>query len=129
MALKPKALFVKASRMHERGQWAEAEKLYKQILNIDPGHADALHMLGYLAYQNQRNDIAIDLIGRAIGRDPRRVSYHNSLGGALLAAGQAENAIQVYRRAFTMAPGSVEIANNLGNALQVQGRLAEAEQI
>ncbi len=129
MAAKPKVLFAKAAKAHEGGQWEQAEKLYKETLKADPQHADALHMLGYLAYQNGRNDIAVDLVNRAIGVDPRPPSYHNTLGGALLAQGKVDDAITVYRRAFVLAPGSIPVANNLANALQVKGLLEDAGKI
>ena len=129
MAAKTKALFTRAAKAHESGQWAVAERLYKETLKADPQHADALHMLGYLAYQNGRNDIAADLANRAIALAPRVVSYHNTLGGALLAQGKVDEAIAVYRRAFVLAPGSIPVANNLANALQVKGLLDDAGQI
>ena len=34
---------------HRAGRLGEAEALYKQILLIEPGHADSLHLLGVLA--------------------------------------------------------------------------------
>lgn len=129
MAAKPKVLFAKAAKAHESGQWEDAERFYKETLKADPQHADALHMLGYLAYQNGRNDIAVDLANRAIGIEPRLPAYHNTLGGALLAMGKVDEAITVYRRAFILAPGSIPVANNLANALQVKGLLDEAGQI
>lgn len=129
MAAKPKALFAKAAKAHEAGRWQEAEKFYKETLKADPQHADALHMLGYLAYQNGRNDIATDLVNRAIAVEPRLPAYHNTLGAALLADGKVDDAITVYRRALTLAPGSVPVSNNLANALQVDGMLDEAGKI
>jgi len=39
---------------HQAGRLAEAEAHYRRILDIVPGHADALHLLGGLAYQTGR---------------------------------------------------------------------------
>ena len=78
-------------------------------------------MLGSLAYQNGRNDIALELVNRAIAIEPRRASYNNSLGGALLAAGRVDDAITVYRRAFALAPGSIEVANNWATRCRREG--------
>ena len=41
------------------------ESLYRQIWAADPRHFNALHYLGVLAGQTGRNDLAIDLMGRA----------------------------------------------------------------
>src|SRR5688500_13700803 len=44
---------------HQAGQAAEAERLYRQVLAVDPEQADALHLLGVLAYQVGRADLAV----------------------------------------------------------------------
>ena len=36
---------------HQAGRMAEAEGLYRQVLEQDPGYPDALHLLGVLALQ------------------------------------------------------------------------------
>jgi Flp pilus assembly protein TadD len=59
---------------------AEAEAIYRQVLVTDPSHADALHMLGVLANQLGRADVAADLIQRAIQLESGRAIYHNNLG-------------------------------------------------
>ena len=40
-----------AVRHHQAGHLQQAEQLYRQILAQQPGHADALHMLGLIAHQ------------------------------------------------------------------------------
>lgn len=121
-----KALFDRATALHEAGQWDQAERGYRAVLNADAGHADALHQLGLLAYQNGRNDIAIDLVGRAVARAPERGAYQNTLGGALLEAGRPKEAISAFERAARLMPGSIEAKNNLANAMHADGRLDEA---
>jgi Flp pilus assembly protein TadD len=59
-------VFADALRHHQAGLLNEAERLYRQILQVDPGHAHALHLLGVLALRVGRNDIAVDLIVKAI---------------------------------------------------------------
>ena len=58
--------FEVAIRHHHAARFAEAEALYRQILAVEPRHPDALHLLGVIAHQVGRNDIAIDLIRQAI---------------------------------------------------------------
>ena len=47
-----------AIRFHQAGQLAEAENLYRRILNDDPTDPDALHLLGVIASQVDKHDLA-----------------------------------------------------------------------
>ena len=49
---------------HQAGRLAEAERIYRQVLSQQPNHAEALRIiLGMLARQVDRNDVAVDLLG------------------------------------------------------------------
>jgi hypothetical protein len=54
-----------AVQHHRAGRVREAEALYRQVLGAQPGHADALHLLGVLAHQTGRTEYTIQLIPRA----------------------------------------------------------------
>ncbi len=58
-------------------------RLYRQILTIDPRHADALHLLGVVAYQTGRHVAAVDLMSQAIAIQPHFAAFHSNLGNAL----------------------------------------------
>ena len=51
-----------AIQYHQSGQLDKAEEIYKNILKVHPDHADALHLLGVIASQTGKQDVAIDLI-------------------------------------------------------------------
>ncbi|MCS5659524.1 MAG: tetratricopeptide repeat protein, partial [Dehalococcoidia bacterium] len=51
-----------AMQHHTAGRLPEAEKIYQQILQTDPNHPDALHLLGVIAHQVGQNNRAVDLI-------------------------------------------------------------------
>ena len=55
-----------ALAQHQAGQLQAASNLYQQILNSDPNHAEALHLLGVIAIQTSRPQDAIELIERAV---------------------------------------------------------------
>src|SRR5215813_3111596 len=65
-----------ALRHHQAGRLNEAERLYRQNLALDPRHADSLHLLGMVAYQSGRHDVAAELIGQAIGVNAMPAYYH-----------------------------------------------------
>ena len=110
----------------EGGRLADAERRYREILALDPGHVDSLHNLGILAGRAGRYDIAADLIGRAIALQDRSAGPHANLGVVLKALGRLDEAAASYRRAIALKPDHVEAHNNLGVVLQQQGRLDEA---
>ena len=62
-----------ALRLHQAAGLREAEATYRRVIEVQPSHADALHLLGVAAHHAGRPAEAIDLIGKAIaasGRGP-----------------------------------------------------------
>jgi protein O-GlcNAc transferase len=119
-------MFGDAVRHHQAGRLNEAERLYRGVLQADPRHADALHFLGVLAHQAGRNDVAVDLIGKAIAQNSGVPAFHTNLGNALKAQGKLEDALTSYARALSQQPDNVAAHYNLGVALHSLGRLDEA---
>ena len=103
---------------HRAGRLPEAEAIYQKVLQADPNYADALHLLGVIAYQVQKYALANELISRAIAINPGDAAYRSNLGNALRESGQPEAAVEQYRQALALQPGYAETHNNLGNALQ-----------
>jgi len=120
--------FAAAFQHYERRQLAEAETLCRQILAREPNHADALFLSGMIAYQQQRYEPAVDLIGKAIAQNRKAPHYHNAMGMAQRALGRSEEAIKSYRRALTLNPGFADAHFNLGNLHRAQGELSLAAQ-
>lgn len=67
---------------HQAGRLPQAEALYRDVLAQDADCADALHLIGVIALQAGRNEIAVDLIGRAVGTfaNERRLSFESRFG-------------------------------------------------
>lgn len=119
-------MLAEALGYHEAGRLGEAERLYRQILTVDPNHADALHLLGMVAYQVGRHDVAVELIRGAVASRPNEALFHGNLGLALSAQGKLDAAVASYRQALALHPDNVEACVNLGNAFKDQGKLTEA---
>jgi protein O-GlcNAc transferase len=115
-----------ALQYHQAGRLAEAQRLFQQILAVNPRHADSLHLLGVIAYQAGRHDLAVEMIRKAIAINPREASLQSKLGNLLLQQGRLDEAVACYRRAIELKPDFSEALNNLGNALRAQRQLDEA---
>jgi predicted O-linked N-acetylglucosamine transferase (SPINDLY family) len=115
-----------ALQHHQAGRLAEAEALYRQILAVEPGHAEALHLLGVIAQQVGRNDLAVELIRQAIVLRPNFSAAHSNLGVALRNEGRLDEAMAACRQALALEPDSPDACNNLGNALVDSERIDEA---
>jgi tetratricopeptide (TPR) repeat protein len=115
-----------AIRHHQAGRLQAAEQIYRQILQAEPNHADAWHLLGVIARQVGKQAIAVEYIGRAIALKGDAAAFHNSLGEAYHALRRIPEAVTCYRRALELMPDYAEAHNNLGNALEDQGKPGEA---
>lgn len=118
--------FAKAIHHHQAGRLQAAEQIYRQILQVDPRHADSHHLLGVVAHQTSKHEMAVQSIKRAIGFNPDRPVFHNNLGEAYRALKKFPEAIASYRRAIDLKPDYAEAYNCLGNACKEQGNLDEA---
>ena len=111
---------------HQAGRLSEAARLYETVLEQQPDHAEAAHLLGLVAYRSGRLDEACELIRRAILADGSQSTYHFNLGVVSQRKGAVVEAEEAYREAITRFPRHVDALVNLGNLLRDQGRLEEA---
>ncbi|MGA7262618.1 MAG: tetratricopeptide repeat-containing glycosyltransferase family protein, partial [Stellaceae bacterium] len=119
----PIAQWFSAALAHQRGERAaEAERICRRILSLEPGHAQTLHLLGLLEHQRGRSDDAIEHIRTAIMRDGRDPAFHHNLGNILRGLDRPAEAFSYYERALGLAPTSVDTLYNLGNICQDLGR-------
>ncbi len=110
---------------HQTGHLSQAEAMYRQILQVAPNNPDALHFLGVIAYQTGKNDLAAELIGKAVLIKPTGLIYCN-LGLALHALGKFDAAIENFNHAISLEPGDAISHHSLGLSLQAQTKLDAA---
>jgi tetratricopeptide (TPR) repeat protein len=111
---------------HRAGRLDQAERLYRQVLQGHPGHLEALHLLGVVAFQAGNAKAAESLIGRALAGGLRSAEACNNYGNALRMLGRHDQAIASYRQALALAPGYANAHSNLGVALHESGDLEPA---
>ncbi len=115
-----------AVAFHQQGQLGPAEALYREILQTDPRHFDALHLLGVIALQTGHAQIAHDLIGQAIAVNRQHPDAHSNMGNALKELGRLPEALASYDRALRLKPDYPEALYNRGAVLYGLQRPEEA---
>ena len=116
----------RAIAAHQQGRLAEAEKIYRAILQAMPRQPDACHFLGVLLHQSGRSEDAIALIKQAIAEQPNYVDAYNNLGNVYKETGALEQATEAYRKVIALMPKHSGALNNLGVVLKDLGEFAEA---
>jgi Tfp pilus assembly protein PilF len=111
---------------HERGELAQAEQTFRQILEHEPRNAAALHALAMVGLQLGHTDEALELLDRAIAIEPTSAVFHGHLGAVLLAMGRFEPARAELERSVQCDPAHAEAHYNLGIALYNLGRVDES---
>ena len=76
------ASFDYAIDLHRHGRLPKAAQIYREVLQSEPNHPGALHLLGVICHQRGDHDAAIALIGRGQFRYYERVgvSKKSTLG-------------------------------------------------
>ena len=112
--------------LQQAGSLDAAERNYRQVLDAEPNHADALHLLGLLLHQRGEHAQGAALIERAIRLRPDVAAFRLNCGEAYRAAGQIPKAIACYDAAIKLQPDFAEAWVNRGVALREAGDLPAA---
>jgi len=109
-------LFSEGLRHHIEGRVGAAERAYREILKLNPRHADALHHLGLVHLQ-------LGLLSKAISEIQLSLAFDERNPSAMANLGYCFNLIGNYARASEMCIASLELDaendgawTNLGNA-------------
>jgi Flp pilus assembly protein TadD len=111
---------------HRAGRLGEAEQIYRQILTAEPTRPQPWYLLGLVANQVGKFEVAIELLDHALSLAPDYADAICERGTALAKLGQRGEAIEQYRRAISLKPSYAEAHYNLGNALLLVGQRVEA---
>jgi tetratricopeptide (TPR) repeat protein len=115
-----------AGQLYSRGQFVQAERVCRQIIEARPGNADAHNILGVTLAALGRPKDAIATLKRAIKVNAQAASYHANLGEILRQASQIEEAAKVLQDAVRLDPNNAQALNNLGIIHYETKRFSEA---
>lgn len=115
-----------ALEKHRAGNLVEAENLYRQVLQVDPNHIAAIHMLGVIASQVGKFELSADLLEKTITLAPKLAEAHGNMGLTQFKLGNYAKSIEYCEQALKLQPDYFDAYANLGNALLASGKLEAA---
>jgi tetratricopeptide (TPR) repeat protein len=125
MPFNPQAAMQKARHSERDNKLADAEQIYRNVVQQDPSYAPAYHALGLLAYRVENLPLAIEIISSAIllAENP---SYYRDRGEMKRRIGNIEGAIDDLTQAVSLAPDNADGHYNFGLALAANENYTEA---
>jgi len=123
---KQQARLVRALELHRAGELDQAVRQYRAILQVEPAHFDAAHMLGAAYLQQRQYQLAERQLRRALQIAPNVPEANNNLGTALRHLDRLEEAVESYDRAIALRTAYPEALTNRGNALRLLKRPDDA---
>ena len=115
-----------ALRHHSAGRLEQAERLYKQVPVGDPCFPHSLDLLGVIAYQVGRHDVAVGYFRQAIAGKAGQPNFHCHKGLALKGQGRLDEALLDFDEAIRLQPDFAEAHNSRATVLQALGRRDQA---
>jgi tetratricopeptide (TPR) repeat protein len=103
-----------AGQLYSRGQFAQAERVCRQIIAARPGNSDAHNILGVTLAALGNSKDAIAELKRAIKLNGEAPSYHANLGEILRQTGKLDEATKSLEEAIRLDPDNAQALNNLG---------------
>ena len=111
-------LFEKANELHLQGRFAEAEKIYDDLLTQNHDNPGLLGTLGTLYLQMDKVGLAISLLERAAAQTPQGDIFCN-LGIAYKQSGQYKKCKEWFAKAIKHNPTADVLANYSGLFINV----------
>jgi tetratricopeptide (TPR) repeat protein len=124
---KTNILFMRGAMYERQKKYDEAEKTFRQVLDIDPSNASALNYLGYmLADRNVRLPEAQELIERAVKLEPGNYAFLDSLGWVYFKQNKLPEAEKQLTKSIQLSSKDATIHDHLGDVYFKEGKIKEA---
>ena len=121
--------YLRGQIAERRRQTDEAERLYRDALQIDPHFTEARNDLGLLLERRGRHDEALQEFRRVIDTDPEFGEAYNNIGIVERSRGRTQEAEEAFRRALKASPEFAGAYSNLALLLEDRREFAEAESL
>ena len=94
------ALYKKAVSFFEKGKTQVAENIFREILELDPGHVNSLNDMGVLSLQQGKYDNAISYLEKAVKLKPDYVNPYYNLACTYSLQNKKEEGMAYLKRAM-----------------------------
>jgi tetratricopeptide (TPR) repeat protein len=121
------ALYQSALSLHRQRQFTIAEKKYREYILWRNDDFDALVNLGFLYYETERYEAAIETLLDLIQQDDSKGEAYYIIGCCFDKKHQIEQAILAYKEAIARDSSLIDAYKNLGNLLAQRGEIEQAE--
>ena len=92
--------FARAAQLAAQGKLRQAEKICNDIIVANENFHQAAHLLGQIAFRDQKGKVAAQMTHKAILIDGSIAEYHRDLAEILSVAGKPKDAMIVIERAL-----------------------------
>jgi protein O-GlcNAc transferase len=115
-----------AHKLVQKSRLTESERVCAAALKKNPNSFDALHLLGFLRYEQGRHADALKLISKALKLNPRAADALSHYGMILRKLKRHQEALAYYDKALAIKPDYADALNNRANVVLELGRYEEA---
>jgi len=116
-----------AQQYMDSGRFAEAEVIYRSMLERDAGNAEAAYMLGIARRAQGDLGEALGLVARAAELEPENVNVRYTLATIHMDRRAVDEARRAYLQALQLDPFHIDSHNGLAYAELVAGNYTAAE--
>jgi len=119
--------FMRGALYEKQKKFDQAEAEFRKVLQGNPENSAALNYLGYmLADRNVRLPEALEMITKAVAREPGNPAYLDSLGWIYYRLGKLPEAERNLKLSLDKMSKDPTVHDHLGDVYFKQGRLKEA---
>lgn len=121
-------LFQQALSLHEAGQLAAAEQIYRQILETAPNQPEVLNLLGLVAQAKGVQEEACGLFYRAIKAAPNRAPFYFNLAFSFKLNGKPLEALENFAKALELQPDIAAAYDEIALIYEQLGQIDKARE-
>lgn len=102
------------------GRLDAAEQTYQRILESEPSQPDAIHLLGLVRMEQERDEEAVQLMEKALSLYPKASHFHHNIAGLYRRMGRLADAEARFRQAIELKPDYGEAYQGLAEMIRFE---------